>query len=67
MIMPTQIRMPSSGTSGTRGARNGRLTSGSVRRMIQTPALTSTNAKSVPIDVRSPAMLPGMNAANRPT
>lgn len=55
------------GTKGTNGVLNGRLNSGFLTRMIHTPALTKTKAKSVPKDVKSPATDPGTNAAKAPT
>ena len=65
--MAEQIMIPSIGTNGTSGVLKGRTIPGSLLRNIQIPAHTSTNANRVPIEVRSPATLPGTNAANKPT
>src|SRR4051812_24952474 len=59
--------MPRIGTTGTIGVLNWRGALGSRTRRIHTPAHTSTNANSVPIDVISPTMSSGRNAANTPT
>lgn len=55
------------GTKGTNGVLNGRSISGDFMRKIQTPILTNTKANNVPKEVRSPATLPGIKAANKPT
>ena len=51
-------------TSGSAGTVNPRGMSGRLTRMIQTPAHTSMNAKSVPMLVISPTMLSGRKPAN---
>lgn len=58
---------PKMGTNGTNGVLNGRAISGDLTRKIQMPALTKTKANKVPNEVKSPATLPGTNAANPPT
>ena len=55
--------MPRIGTSGTSGARNGRLAWGFVRRITSTAPHTMTNANSVPMLVISARMLSGTNPA----
>lgn len=67
MIIAVHTSIPKMGTSGTNGVVKGRTLSGSFLRMIHTPAHTNTNAKSVPMLVRSPATLPGTNAEKAPT
>ena len=67
MIIAVQTRIPRMGTKGTNGVLNGLIRFGSVLRKINTPIQTNTNANNVPIDVRSPAILDGRNAANKPT
>src|SRR3984893_3855662 len=62
-----QVRMPKIGTSGTKGARNGRLALGFVLRMTITAPQTITNANKVPMLVISARMLNGMNPANDAT
>jgi hypothetical protein len=42
-------QIPMIGNSGTKGTRNGRSMSGSVRRRTITPMLTRRNANSVPM------------------
>ena len=54
--------MPAIGTTEPSGARNGRCTSGCVRRMISTAAQTITNASSVPMFTSSARMRSGRNA-----
>ena len=66
-IIPAQISAPRIGTNGTRGVLKGLFISGFFILMIQTPRLTRTNAKRVPKEVRSPAICPGIKAANKPT
>jgi hypothetical protein len=66
-IIMVHTKTPSIGTSGTNGVLNGRLISGLLLRIINMPALTSTKANKVPKEVKSPAILPGTNAANAPT
>ena len=62
-----QTIIPNIGTNGTSGVLNPRFASGSVLRMIITPAQTSMNANNVPILVMSPTISPGTKAANKPT
>ena len=66
-IIAKQITAPKIGTNGTNGVLNGLSISGDLRLKIQIPALTNTNANKVPKEVKSPATLPGTNAANPPT
>ena len=66
-IIAPQTKIPKIGTNGTIGVLNGRALSGSALRMMMMPRQTSTNASRVPIDVRSPATLPGINAPKKPT
>ena len=66
-IIAEQMSIPRIGTSGTKGVVNGRTASGFFLRITQTPAHTITKANRVPMLVKSPATLPGTNAANRPT
>src|SRR5262245_66300503 len=42
-----QLRIPRTGTAGTKGARKGRSISGCVRRITSTAAQTIRNARSV--------------------
>src|SRR5829696_7744658 len=65
-IAPQTI-MPNIGTTGTHGVLKWRGASGSVLRIIITPAHTSINANKVPMLVISPAISPGTNAAKNPT
>src|SRR5438067_11309315 len=58
---------PRIGTSGTSGVLNCLGASGLRTRRTQTPMQTRTNANNVPIDVMSPTMSSGTNAANAPT
>src|ERR1700682_228206 len=58
-----QVRMPRIGTSGTKGARNGRLALGFVLRMTMTAPQTITNANKVPMLVISAKMLSGIKPA----
>src|SRR6185503_15659172 len=67
MIIAVQTMIPNIGTSGTNGVLNGLCKLGSFLRRIITPAQTSTKANRVPIEVRSPATVPGTNPANKPT
>ena len=53
--------------NGTKGVLKGLANSGLVLRISKIPIQTRTNANSVPNEVKSPAMLPGTNAANAPT
>src|ERR1700761_3283819 len=62
-----QTSMPSIGTIGTNGVLNGLGRSGSALRIIITPRHTIINASNVPIEVRSPATLPGIKAPKKPT
>ena len=48
-ISPRHETIPRIGTSGTSGVRNGRSSSGRLRRSTHTPPHTSTNASSVPM------------------
>ena len=66
-IMAEQTKIPKIGTKGTKGVLNGRTRVGSFFRMIKIPRHTNTKANKVPIDVKSPATLPGTNPANNPT
>ena len=66
-IIAKQITAPKIGTNGTSGVLNGRSISGDLRLSIQTPRLTNTKANKVPNEVKSPATLPGTNAAKAPT
>lgn len=66
-IIAKQITAPKIGTRGTRGVLNGRSIPGDLRLNIHTPKLTNTKANKVPKLVKSPATLPGTNAANKPT
>lgn len=66
-IIAEQTIMPNMGTRGTRGVLKGLGKPGSLFRRMITPAQTSTNARRVPIEVRSPATLPGTKPANSPT
>ena len=61
--MAVQIKIPRIGIRGTSGVLNGRTNSGFLTLIIQTPRLTNTNANKVPKEVKSPATLPGINAA----
>lgn len=67
IIIPPQTIAPRIGTKGTNGVLNGRSRLGLFRRRIHTPRLTNTKAKSVPILVKSPATLPGINPPKIPT
>src|SRR5437879_4847323 len=62
-INSKQVAMPRIGTSGTNGARNGRLAFGFVLRMTITAPQTITNANKVPMLVISARMLSGINPA----
>ena len=62
-ISSRQVRIPRIGTSGTKGARNGRLALGFVRRMTNTAPHTITKANNVPMLVISARILSGMNPA----
>src|ERR1700743_3840721 len=66
-IIAAHIKMPNIGTNGTNGVLNGLGMVGLVFLSSITPIHTSTNANKVPMEVRSPAMLDGRNAENRPT
>ena len=66
-IIAAQTIIPRIGTKGTAGVLKPRFKFGSFLRIIITPKRTSTNANSVPIEVKSPATLTGTNAANNPT
>ena len=66
-IIPPQTRIPKIGTKGTNGVLNGRSKSGSVLRSKIIATHTKTKANNVPNDVKSPATLPGTNAAKAPT
>ena len=66
-IMAEQTTIPKIGTNGTSGVLNGRIAVGFLTRNTQMPAHTNTNANNVPKLVKSPAMLPGTNPANKPT
>src|SRR5689334_3997786 len=66
-IIAPQTRIPRMGTRGTSGVLNPRFTSGSVLRMMMTPAHTRINANNVPMLVMSPTISPGTNAENTPT
>ncbi len=61
--MPPLTRMPMVETRGISGARNGRGHPGSVTRMIQTAAETTTNANRVPMLTRSARNSSGASAA----
>src|ERR1035438_5930762 len=67
IIISEQTPIPRIGTNGTNGVLIGRTALGSLLRRIQIPAQTKTNASKVPIEVRSPAMLPGINPPKIPT
>src|SRR2546422_11664524 len=58
-----QVAMPSIGTSGTKGAREGRFASGLVLRITRTAPQTITKANNVPMLVISASMLSGINPA----
>ena len=58
--------IPMMATNGKAGTVKPRVRSGRRTRMIQTPAQTRMNAKSVPMLVISPTMSSGMKAANSP-
>src|SRR5436853_5806650 len=62
-ISSKQVRIPRIGTSGTNGARNGRLAFGLVLLMTSTAPQTITKANNVPMLVISARMLSGMNPA----
>src|SRR5229473_935995 len=62
-IKSKQVRIPRIGTSGTNGARNGRLALGFVFRITSTAPQTITNANNVPMLVISAKILNGMNPA----
>src|SRR5271154_4578065 len=66
-ISAREIPIPRIGVNGTKGALNGRGKSGRRTRKIQTPALTITNAKSVPMDVSWPKTLIGRRLAKSAT
>jgi hypothetical protein len=55
------------GTHGTKGVRNGRATSGFVRRITMIAAHTMTNAMSVPMFTRSARSFNGKTAATSAT
>src|SRR6476469_7904710 len=55
------------GTKGTHGVLNGRSRLGLLRRTIQTPAQTITNASRVPMVTMSPSRLMGRDAARKAT
>src|SRR5579862_2611137 len=59
--------IPSMGTRGTQGVRNGRAWPGFRTRMTHTPAQTMTNAKRVPMLVMRPTILSGSSAENGAT
>src|SRR2546427_11170104 len=62
-INSKHVRMPKIGTSGTKGARNGRFALGFVLRMTITAPQTITKANNVPMLVISARILSGMNPA----
>ncbi len=62
-IKPSETPAPSSGTSGTQGVRNGRGTSGILRRRIHTPRHTMTKAERVPMLTSCASAEIGRNAA----
>src|SRR2546428_9780900 len=62
-INSKQVRIPSIGTNGTRGARKGRFALGFVLRITNTAPQTITKANRVPMLVISAKMLSGMNPA----
>lgn len=66
-IIPPQTSIPKIGTNGTNGVLNGRSKVGSDLRSKIIATQTNTKANNVPNDVKSPATLPGTNAANAPT
>ena len=66
-IIAVQTNIPRIGTSGTNGVLNGLFNSGLLFRMIRIPKHTKMKANKVPKDVKSPATLPGTNAAKAPT
>src|SRR6478672_2402697 len=65
--MNKQVKMPNTGTRGTRGVLKARGASGFVFLNTITPMQTRINANSVPILVISPTTLAGTNAANKLT
>lgn len=67
MIIDAQTKIPRSGTIGTNGVLKGRTNVGFDFLKIITPAHTKINANKVPMLVKSPATLPGINAAKAPT
>src|SRR5713101_9838006 len=62
-INSKHVRIPSIGTSGTRGARKGRFALGFVLRITSTAPQTITNANNVPMLVISARILSGINPA----
>src|ERR1700722_8532254 len=66
-IMAEQMTPPRMGTRGTSGVLKGRLRVGSFLRRMITPMQTSTNANSVPMEVRLPATVPEQKADSSPT
>ena len=63
-MSPRQNTIPRIGTTGTNGVRNGRARFGLLTRRTHTPALTMTNASSVPMLTSSASRPTGKNAAN---
>src|ERR1700693_2427571 len=66
-ISSRQQAIPSTGTKGTRGHRNGRDASGFVFLMIRTAPQTIVNANNVPILVKLSSASIGSNAVMIPT
>ncbi len=66
-MSPRQDAMPSTGTSGTNGVLNGRSRSGRLRRRIQTPPHTTTNASNVPMLTSCPRIWMGNNPVKTAT
>src|SRR2546423_4722199 len=62
-ISSKQVRIPRIGTTGTNGARNGRLALGLVLRITNTAPQTITNANNVPMLVISARIPSGRNPA----